>query len=170
MASASNVLNVKPHKEDVHTGISAADRKAVAQALSGILTDTYLLVIKSHVYHWNVVGPLFQPIHEMTEGHYENLFRACDELAERIRALGHPAPLTDKRVLADGNIAIDKTAPTAGKMVEELVADHEGLCRKMRECAEMAEKKGDFVTHDLLTGRLTYHEKAIWMLRAIIAD
>jgi starvation-inducible DNA-binding protein len=170
MAGATNVLNVKPHKEDVHTGISSADRKAIAQALSGILTDTYLLVIKSHVYHWNVVGPLFQPIHVLTEGHYENLFQACDQLAERIRALGHPAPLTENRVLADGNISIAKTAPTAGEMVAELVDDHEGLCRRMRECAGMAEGKGDFVSHDLLTGRLTYHEKAIWMLRAIIAD
>jgi starvation-inducible DNA-binding protein len=170
MARAATVLNVKPRKEEVHTGLSAADRKKIAQALSGILTDTYLLVIKSHVYHWNVVGPLFQPIHEMTEEHYENLFQACDDLAERIRALGHTAPLTDKRVLADGDISIDKTAPTAGEMVEELVADHEGLCRKMRDAAGMAEEKDDFVTHDLLTGRLTYHEKAIWMLRAIIAD
>ena len=170
MTSATNVLNVKPHKEAVHTGIDDADRKIIAKALSGILTDTYLLVIKSHVYHWNVVGPLFQPIHEMTEGHYENLFQACDVLAERIRALGHPAPLTDKQVLADGNISIDKTSTTAREMVEELVADHEGLCRTMRECAEMAEQKGDFVSHDLLTARLTYHEKAIWMLRAIITE
>ncbi len=170
MPRASNVLNVKPHSEEVRTGISATDRKTIAQVLSSILTDTYLLVIKSHVYHWNVVGPLFQPIHEMTEDHYESLFKACDDLAERIRALGHTAPLTDKRVLADGNITIDRTAPTAGEMVKELVADHEALCRKMRDCAEMAEEKSDFVTHDLLTGRLTYHEKAIWMMRAIIAE
>jgi len=170
MSGATNVLDVKLHKESVHTGISDADRRKIAQALSSILTDTYLLVIKSHVYHWNVVGPLFHPIHEMTEDHYQNLFEACDELAERIRALGHPAPLTEKKVLADGNISIDQTSTTAHTMVEELVADHEGLCRTMRECAEMAEEKGDFVSHDLLTERLTYHEKVIWMLRAIITE
>ncbi|WP_436644218.1 Dps family protein [Microbaculum sp. FT89] len=170
MARASNVLKVKPHREDVHTGIAAADRKTIAASVSGILTDTYVLVIKSHVYHWNVVGPLFQPLHEMTEDHYQNLFEACDELAERIRALGHTAPLTDRHVLSDSAIRIEKTAPTAGEMIRDLIADHEGLCRKMREAAELAEQKGDFVSHDLLTGRLTYHEKAVWMLRAIIAD
>jgi starvation-inducible DNA-binding protein len=170
MARTSNVLKVKPHNEDVRTGITAADRRKIAEAISAILTDTYLLVIKSHVYHWNVVGPLFQPLHEMTEEHYQNLFEACDELAERIRALGHTAPLTDKQVLADGDVRIEMTAPTAGDMVKDLVADHEGLCRKMRDAAETAEQKGDFVSHDLLTGRLTYHEKAIWMLRAVIAD
>ncbi|MCT8973646.1 Dps family protein [Microbaculum marinisediminis] len=170
MTRASNVLKVKPHREDVHTGIPAADRKTIAEAISGILADTYVLVIKSHVYHWNVVGPLFQPLHEMTEDHYQNLFEACDDLAERIRALGHTAPLTDRQVLGDSAIRIDKTAPTAGEMIKDLIADHEGLCRKMREAAETAEQKGDFVSHDLLTGRLTYHEKAVWMLRAIIAD
>lgn len=170
MAGAANVLNVKPHAEDVRTGIADDDRKDIAQALSNVLTDTYLLVIKSHVYHWNVVGPLFHAIHEMTEEHYQNLFQACDELAERIRALGHPAPLTGNRVLDDGNITIETTAPTAHEMVKDLVSDHEGLCRAMREAAELAEEKGDFVSHDLLTARLTYHEKVIWMLRAIIAE
>lgn len=170
MAGATNVLNVKPQTESVRTGIADDDRKEIAQALSTVLTDTYLLVIKSHVYHWNVVGPLFHSIHELTEEHYQNLFQACDELAERIRALGHPAPLTGKRVLADGNIKIETTSPTAHDMVEDLVSDHEGLCRNMREAAELAEEKGDFVSHDLLTARLTYHEKVIWMLRAIIAD
>jgi len=170
MPRATNVLNVKPQTENVRTGIGEDDRKDIAQAISRVLTDTYLLVIKSHVYHWNVVGPLFHPIHEMTEEHYENLFQACDELAERIRALGHPAPLTDTRVLAEGNIIIEATAPTARDMVQDLVSDHEGLCRTMREAAELAEEKGDFVSHDLLTARLTYHEKVIWMLRAIITE
>jgi starvation-inducible DNA-binding protein len=170
MARATNVLDVKPHVEDVRTGISKADRKKIAEALSGILTDTYLLVVKTHIYHWNVVGPLFHPIHILTEDQYGNLFKATDELAERIRALGHAAPLTKNQVLAEGHVKITKTSPTAHEMVQDLVSDHEGLCRRMREAATLADDKGDFVTNDMLTGRLTYHEKAIWMLRAIVTD
>lgn len=170
MAEASNVLDVKAGTDIVGTGLKQSARHDIATDLSKILADSYLLVIKSHVYHWNVVGPLFRSIHEMTEQHYEEIFAACDVLAERVRALGFPAPIAKGGMLFDGLIGIKAIAPTAHEMVGDLVADHEALCRKMRKAAEKADAAEDFVTHDLLTGRLAYHEKVAWMLRAVIAE
>jgi len=170
VAETTNVLDIKPSPEKVGTGIRQSERRDIAQDLSQILADSYLLVIKSHVYHWNVVGPLFRSIHEMTEQHYEEIFAACDELAERIRALGFPAPMSKNGVLADGTVTLGPLAPSAHEMVQDLVQDHEALCRKMRKVAENADEVGDLVTADLLTQRLAYHEKVAWMLRAVIAE
>jgi len=170
MAEASSVLDVKPSLEKVGTGLKQSARHEIAKDLSKVLADSYLLVIKSHVYHWNVVGPLFRSIHEMTESHYEEIFAACDVLAERIRALGLPAPLSSGGVLTDGTITLEKLAPTAHEMVDDLVGDHEALCRTMRRAAAKADAADDFVTHDLLTERLAYHEKVAWMLRAVVAE
>ena len=169
MAETTSVLDIKPSLEKVGTGLQQSERRDIAQDLSQILADSYLLVIKSHVYHWNVVGPLFRSIHEMTEQHYEEIFEACDELAERIRALGFPAPMSKNGVLADGTVTLGPLAPSAHEMVEDLVKDHESLCRKMRRVAESADEARDLVTADLLTQRLAYHEKVAWMLRAVIA-
>lgn len=169
MVESSAVLEVRPEVEAVNTGIDAKHRREIAEHLSQILTDTYLLVVKSHIYHWNVVGPLFNPLHELTEDHYQNLFEAADDLAERIRALGHLAPVKGEGVLSDGAIKIKPGGTEARVMIEDLIDDHEALTRRMREGAALAEGHGDFATHDLLTERLTYHEKAIWMLRAIAA-
>jgi starvation-inducible DNA-binding protein len=162
-----NVLDAKAEVEDLNTGISATDRKTLAKAISEILADTYMLVIKSHVYHWNVTGPIFRSLHLLTEEHYNDMFKAADELAERVRALGFQAPVGKQNILEISSIKIPDIAPTARHMIEDLINDHEALVRKLRECAGDAEDKKDFVTHDMLTGRLAFHEKAIWMLRAI---
>lgn len=166
---ASTALKAKPSKENVETGIDASKREEIAKELGQVLGDTYMLLVKTHVYHWNVVGPLFIPIHELTEAHYNDLFAAADVLAERIRALGHITPLSFAAMAKKAELSEAKSVASAEDMVEALVADHEAIVRSMREIAIAAEKADDFVTHDILVGRLTFHEKAIWMLRAIVA-
>lgn len=163
MASAT-VLQTKPKAEKLSTGISDKARAEVADALQGCLTATYRLLVKTQIHHWNVVGPLFHPIHILTDEQYNDLFTAVDTIAERIRALGHltrsPDLAPEKRQTVE---------MTAEQLIEDLVADHEAACRQMRETAKKAEEVDDIVTNDMLVARLTFHEKAIWMLRAIVA-
>lgn len=164
MANVSSVLQPKPKKESISTGISDSARADIAAALQSVLGSTYRLLVKTQIHHWNVVGPLFHPIHVLTEQHYDDMFAAIDTIAERIRALGHPtaAPVigTEKGAVATMN---------AQELLADLVADHESLCREMREAADTADEAGDLVTNDMLVERLTFHEKAIWMLRAMLA-
>lgn len=166
----NKVLAMKTEVEAIKTGLDAKVRKRIAGQLSTVLADTILLQIKSQVYHWNVVGPLFKPLHELTEDHYNNLFGAADEIAERIRMLGHPAPKSFKDLVPKSDIDEESHTRSALEMVEQLVADHEKIVQGVRDIARDAEEQGDFATHDLLTGRLAFHEKAIWMLRATAAD
>jgi starvation-inducible DNA-binding protein len=169
MSNAAEVLETKPRDEAVNTGLKAADRKKIARSLSLILADTYALTVKTHIYHWNVVGPLFHSIHEMTEEQYNDLFQATDEIAERVRALGYRAPVTGNR---GGEIVVELgvESKSAHDMVADLIKDHESAIRKMREAAEEAEEAGDFVSHDMLVGRMTVHEKTVWMLRAVVSE
>jgi starvation-inducible DNA-binding protein len=166
----TNILQMKPDIETLDTGLEADKRKKLAGKLSKTLADTMLLQIKTQVYHWNVVGPLFKPIHELTEEHYRDLFAAVDEIAERIRALGYPAPQSFADLIPKTDLDEESAIRSALEMVEQLVKDHENIVRGLRESARDAEEMGDFATHDLLTGRLSFHEKAIWMLRATVAD
>lgn len=170
MAKVATALKSESHVEEINTGLSAAYRKSMAETLSSILGATYHLLIKSHVYHWNVVGPLFKPLHELTEEQYNTLFQAADIIAERIRALGHlaPAKLGDAAKFSPTSAEVDRR--TAIAMVEDLIADHEKAVRDMRKAATAADEAGDVVTADMLTDRLTFHEKALWMLRATIAS
>ncbi|MCY1666012.1 Dps family protein [Rhizobium sp. SL86] len=170
MAQASAVLKPKSHDENINIGLAKAYREDMAESLSQILAATYRLTIKSHVYHWNVVGPLFKPLHELTEEHYSALFEAADIIAERIRALGHLAPASLGEAAGFAPKAGDVGKFTAVSMVNDLVADHEAAVKTMRKAAEQADEAGDVVTADMLTDRLTFHEKALWMLRAIIAE
>jgi starvation-inducible DNA-binding protein len=167
--AVSAVLKPQSQAERVNTGLESDYRKQMAATLSDVLASTYQLTIKSHVYHWNVVGPLFKPLHELTEEHYNALFAAADIIAERIRALGHlaPARFADAKSFAPTGKEIDHLSAAA--MVEDLIASHEAAVREMRDAAEKAEKASDLVTTDMLTERLAFHEKAIWMLRAIAA-
>jgi len=168
----SSVLTIETPKTDkVQTGVPDAAREQLAKHLSVILAETYLLTIKSHLYHWNVVGPLFKPIHDLTEEHYENLFAATDDLAERIRALGHRAPVN----VEDGKLNLSVSLPAGGMpdahdMIKDLVQSHEIISAEMRDMAQYAGDNGDLVTEDLLTARITFHEKAAWMLRALITE
>ncbi len=164
----SSVLDMKASVDEPKTGV---DEKAlIAENLIGVLSDTYFLMLKTQAYHWNVVGPLFVSIHELTEEQYEDMFEAADDVAERIRALGHLAPTRPSTLVSSTAIPEDEGTPTAEQMVANLVADHETVSRRLRDVATMADKHEDHVTHDMLTERLEFHEKAIWMLRAIITS
>ncbi|MBO6813858.1 MAG: DNA starvation/stationary phase protection protein [Rhizobiaceae bacterium] len=162
-------LEVNSKPVDVKTGLDADYRSAMAATLSEALASTYSLTIKSHVYHWNVAGPLFKPIHELTEDHYNDLFAAADVIAERIRALGHLAPENGKFLskMSPADSIKDVTVPH--DMIEDLIENHEQIARDFRDAASKAGDAGDMVTEDMLTERLTFHEQAIWMLRAIIS-
>jgi starvation-inducible DNA-binding protein len=168
----SSVLSIEtPRTDTVQTGIDEKVREQLAKHLSVILAETYMLTIKSHLYHWNVVGPMFKPIHDLTEEHYEDLFAATDDLAERIRALGHRAPVN----VQDGSLNLTVTLPAGGMpdardMIRDLVQSHEIISAEMRDMARYAGAHGDLVTEDLLTARITFHEKAAWMLRALVTD
>lgn len=164
--ATSVVTKIK--KERMSTGIDQKAIKGISDGLVEILGSTYTLLVKTHVYHWNVVGPLFLPLHELTEAHYKDLFSAVDELAERIRALGLPAPLSFEDFDNRSMIKEETKDRSAEGMVGQLIKDHETLSRRLREVAQDADEAGDLVTADLLTQRLTFHEKAIWMLRATI--
>ncbi|MDN2565403.1 DNA starvation/stationary phase protection protein [Aquibium sp. A9E412] len=169
MSEATAVLKPKMQGESMNVGIGDVEREQIAEGLSAILVATYRLVIKTHIYHWNVVGPLFHPIHVLTEEQYGDLFEATDTIAERIRALGHHAPMMAGKGV-DTGIELRASGRSAKEMVEDLISDHEEIVRQMRSAADLAEDKSDFVTHDMLTERLTFHEKALWMLRATVAD
>lgn len=158
------------HLAPVRTGLGEVDRSKLAQHLSQVLADTYVLMIKTHVYHWNVVGPLFMSVHEITEEHYNDLFKAADVIAERIRALGHLAPHSIETLLPKSTVEEEQQTRSAEGMIKQLISDHEQISRRMRDSAGVAEKLEDFVTTDMLTERLAFHEKAIWMLRAMVAS
>lgn len=166
----TNVLNVRTDVDVPETGISDEHHKRLAGGLSALVADTYLLMVKTHGYHWNVVGPLFVTLHTLTEQHYEDMFQAIDDLAERVRGLGYPAPGSITEMIPMSVIAEETGNPSAEQMIDHLVADHEKIVRRLRETAEIADEMRDNVTSDMLTSRMAFHEKAIWMLRATLAQ
>lgn len=161
------VLGAKADIDHPDTGIE--HRKLLVNGLSGLLADTFVLLIKTQAYHWNVVGPLFVSIHELTEKQYENLFKAADEIAKRIRALGYPAPSSMQELIPLTGIGEDVSNPTVEQMIANLVRDHELVVQRLRAATEAAEELRDQVTADMLTERMAFHEQAIWMLRAVIS-
>jgi starvation-inducible DNA-binding protein len=163
-----DVLETTPQNAPVDTGVR--DTGPLAEAISDVLADTYRLMFKTHAYHWNVEGPLFFSIHNLTEEQYEDLFAAADELAERIRALGHLAPLTMADILERSVIKDAEGTPDARTMVEDLAKDHERIAHRMHALIEMTEERKDAVTEDMATARSAFHEKAAWMLRAIAKE
>ena len=170
MTQAIAALKPETKNQDIETGLADKYRQEMAVSLSQILAASYKLTIKSHLYHWNVVGPLFKPLHELTEQHYTELFLAVDIIAERIRALGHLAPANLGQAAKFAPAASDVKHLSAMDMVNDLIEDHEDAVRTMRDAAVRADDADDIVTADMLTARLTFHEKALWMLRAIVAD
>jgi starvation-inducible DNA-binding protein len=154
----------------IDIGIPDASRKEISEGLSHLLADTYTLYLKTHNYHWNVTGPMFQTLHLMFEQHYNELALAVDLIAERIRALGYPAPGTYTQYSKLTKIQEETTIPTAHDMIKNLVHGHETVARTARSIFPAAEKGSDEGTNDLLTQRITLHEKTSWMLRSLIAD
>lgn len=153
---------------EVNTGLDDNARNAVAQALNGVLADTYTLYMKTHAFHWNVTGPQFHTLHVLFEEQYREMWAALDELAERVRALGVFAPTGGDAFSALSSIeSADREPPTSDKMVKTLLADHETLIRRAREALETASEVNDPASEDLLTVRIQTHEKTAWMLRSM---
>jgi starvation-inducible DNA-binding protein len=149
-------------------GINEQDRKLVAEGLSRLLADSYTLYLKTHYFHWNVTGPMFNTLHLMFETQYTELSLAVDLIAERIRALDSYAPGTYRDFAKLTSIAESESVPKANDMIAELVAGHEAVCRTARGVFPAAEKATDEATADLLTQRLQLHEKTAWMLRSLL--
>lgn len=166
----ASILQAKAGIESVKTGMPNADREAVARALAQSLADSYVLYVKTQGFHWNVVGPLFYGLHKLTETQYEEMAAAIDEIAERIRALGHPAPAGLGTFVNLSRLEDAESGLSGEKMIRALIADHETVSRGLRELVGLAESIEDAATADLATRRIDAHEKAVWMLRALLAD
>jgi len=151
---------------DVNTGLDETARKGIADGLAKLLADTYALYLKTHGYHWNVAGPMFRSLHLMFEEQYMELRDAVDEIAERILALGYPAPASYAELGRLASVPDDPTVPEAMEMVRRLVDGHETVIRTARDVVRAAEASEDVATADLATVRIETHEKTAWMLRA----
>jgi starvation-inducible DNA-binding protein len=147
-------------------GITDKDRTAIAQGLSGLLADSYTLYLMTHNFHWNVTGPQFNSLHMMFMDQYTEQWNALDVIAERIRALGHPAPGTYKEFVKLASIKEVEGHPKAMDMVRHLVAAQEATARTARKLFPVVDKANDQPTADVLTQRIEVHEKTAWMLRS----
>ena len=152
----------------IDIGIPERDRGKIADGLAHLLADTYGLYLKTHSFHWNVEGPMFNTLHLMFMEQYTELWNALDLIAERIRSLGHPAPGTYRDFGRLSKIEDTEGVPEAMEMVRLLVRGHETVARTARDVFKAADKGGDESTADLLTQRLQVHEKTAWMLRSLL--
>ena len=150
------------------TGISSKDRAAIAKGLSRLLADTYVVYLKTHNFHWNVEGPMFQTLHQMFMVQYTEAWNAIDLVAERIRSLGHYAPGTYREYLELARVKETAGVPKAEAMVRLLIEGQEAVVKTAREMLPLAEEADDQPTLDLLTQRMQVHEKNAWMLRSLL--
>ena len=153
---------------DINIGISEKDRNSIVEGLSRLLADTYTLYLKTHNFHWNVTGPMFQTLHLMFETQYTELAMAVDLIAERIRALGSPAPGTYAQFAQLSSVKEPDGIPSAQQMIEQLMRDQETVVRTARSIFPVVEQASDEPTADLLTQRMQVHEKTAWMLRSLL--
>jgi starvation-inducible DNA-binding protein len=153
----------------IDIGINEKDRQDIVTGLSRLLADSYTLYLKTHNYHWNVTGPQFNTLHQMFETQYSELALAVDEIAERIRALGEPAPGSYKAYANLTSIEEEDGVPSADDMIRQLVKGQEAVVRTARSAFRAAEAANDEPTADLLTQRMQVHEKNAWMLRSMVA-
>ena len=166
MSSAVGIeIKATPHTKTVNE-----DTQKVAEALSQVLADTFTLYLKTHNFHWNVVGPMFHTLHSMFEEQYNELWLAGDAIAERIRALGCTPPGSYRQFSKLTYIREPEGIPRAPEMIAELLRDHETCARTGRWALSVARSAVDAPTEDLMTQRLMAHEKAAWMLRSLLAE
>lgn len=154
----------------INIGIPEAHRKEIAMSLAKLLADTYTLYLKTHNFHWNVTGPMFQTLHALFQEQYTELWQATDVIAERIRSLDEVAPGTYSEFAKLTSINEAKGVPPAREMIAQLLEGHEAVIRTARAGVPSAEKAHDEATMDLLTQRLQLHEKTAWMLRSLLRD
>ncbi|MES2644551.1 MAG: Dps family protein [Myxococcota bacterium] len=152
----------------IDIGISEPEREEIVAGLSRLLADTYTLYLKTHNFHWNVTGPMFNTLHLMFMAQYTEMWTSVDLVAERIRSLGAPAPGTYEEFAKLTSIASTAGVPAAMEMVRQLVQGHEAVIRTARSVFPVVEKAGDEASADLLTQRLQVHEKTAWMLRSLL--
>lgn len=152
----------------IDIGIPAKERKQIADGLARLLADSYTLYLKTHNFHWNVSGPMFNTLHLMFQQQYEELALAIDLIAERIRALGHPAPGSYSAYAKLSTIKEAEGVPSATQMIRQLVAGQEAVARTARSVFPVVEAANDQPTADLLTQRMNTHEKNAWMLRSLL--
>ena len=155
---------------NIDIGIDANERERIAGGLSHVLADTYTLYLKTHNFHWNVTGPMFQTLHILFMEHYTEQWNALDLIAERIRSLGLPAPGTYKEFVRLASIKEVEGTPNATEMIRILVRGQEAVARTARAAFTAAEAANDQPTCDLLTQRMQVHEKNAWMLRSLLED
>lgn len=153
---------------EINLGINAKAREEIVEGLSRLLADTYTLYLKTHNFHWNVTGPMFQTLHLMFEGQYTELALAVDAIAERIRSLGFPAPATYSEYAKLTTIPETSGVPKAEEMIRLLVQGQESVVRTARSIFAVVDKASDEPTADLLTQRMQVHEKSAWMLRSLL--
>jgi len=152
----------------IDIGIAESDRQNIANGLSRLLADTYTLYLKTHNFHWNVTGPMFQTLHLMFETQNTELALAVDLIAERIRSLGFPAPGTYRDYAELSSIPETAGVPPADEMIRLLVAGQEAVARTARSIFPLVDQVNDEPTADLLTQRMQVHEKTAWMLRSLL--
>jgi starvation-inducible DNA-binding protein len=153
---------------EINTGITAEQRGAIVQGLSRLLADTYVLYLKTHSFHWNVEGPMFQTLHQMFMVQYTETWNAIDLIAERIRSLGEYAPGTYREYARLTRIKETEGVPRAEEMIRLLIEGQEAVVRTAREALSVADEANDQPTLDLLTQRMQVHEKNAWMLRSLL--
>ena len=154
----------------MNTGISEADRKKISDGLSALLADSYTLYLMTHNFHWNVTGPQFNSLHMMFMDQYTEQWNALDVIAERIRALGFPAPGTYKEFVKLASIQEVEGVPKANEMIAYLVAAQEATARTARKLFPVVDEANDQPTADVLTQRIDVHEKTAWMLRSLLEE
>ena len=165
---AKTAKTSKPAGIDI--GISTTDRAKIAQGLSKLLADSYTLYLMTHNFHWNVTGPMFNTLHVMFMQQYTEQWTALDMIAERIRALGHPAPGTYREFVKLASIKEVEGVPKATEMIKLLVAAQEATARTARDLFPLLDKANDQPSADLVTQRLEVHEKTAWMLRSLLEE
>jgi len=161
-------MAAKPIKIDI--GLTEKSRAKIAAGLSGLLADSYTLYLMTHNFHWNVKGPMFNSLHQMFMTQYSEQWTALDQIAERIRALGYPAPGTYAQFSKLATIKEVEGVPIALDMVRHLVAAQEATARTARKLLPVVDEADDQPTADLLTQRLDVHEKTAWMLRSLLEE
>jgi starvation-inducible DNA-binding protein len=164
----SGMASKAPARNEIDIGIPEKERGQIADGLSRLLADTFTLYLTTHNFHWNVKGPMFQTLHVMFEEQYNELWLALDAIAERIRALGFPAPGTYSQYSKLSTIKETQGVPEAKEMIAILVQGQEAVARTARKLFPVVDKSSDEPTADLLTQRMQVHEKTAWMLRSLL--
>lgn len=168
--SQEDIMASKKTLQGIDIGLSDKERRQIAEGLSAFLADTYTLYLKTHNFHWNVTGPMFQTLHLMFMDQYNEQWLAVDLIAERIRALGYPAPGSYAEFSALTSIKDAQGTLTAKEMIRQLIDGQEAVVRTARKLFPLAEKANDQPTCDLLTQRMQIHEKNAWMLRSLLDE